>query len=301
MTTIVQERALRASVGLILRTREQARLRFDYRSSRPVTEPAVADFNHISVTNPRNYGSNDAHWRAIENIGITRFPSTGISYNGGVLPGGVLYEGQPWGRRGAHTVNTREWSHCAMSGCPSKGSSIWAPSWNNNITGRALVFARNLADPVTNDDVDAAARYWAGHKLCGLLTKSARLHGHRCCSSKDCPGNRVWVRMDDIQDLTATYVRTGLPGIPPPPPPPPPPKPKGIDMFVTPYGSSLYRAVVEESSDVVPISQVGAERLKAAGYAFVALPAVDVDAFQTAFGKPDLIEIVDDEPEPPTP
>jgi hypothetical protein len=78
--------------------------------------------------------------------------------------------------------------------------------------GRALVFARNVDDPVTDADIDAAARYWAGYKLAGLLTKNAWIHGHRCVAAKDCPGGNVWARLDDIVDLTADYVRNGLPG-----------------------------------------------------------------------------------------
>jgi hypothetical protein len=221
VTTIDRERQLRAGVGLLeVRTRQQWGARFKllvngfwvdgYTTPRSVTEPAVAGFNHISVTNPGAYSSNDVHMRAIESIGISRFPNTGGSYNGAVMPGGKLYELQPWGRRGAHTTNTRHWTLCMMTGCPSRGNSLAAPSWNNNVNGRALVFARNVDDAVTDADVLAAGRYWAGYKLCGLMRLDAKLHGHRCCASKDCPGNRVWVRMADIRDATADYVRKGL-------------------------------------------------------------------------------------------
>lgn len=211
MTSIAAERLLLLAAGLQLRWRSEWGAVFDYSTRRDVTEPAVAGFNHISVTDPDNYPSNDAHMQAIERIGIARFPATGISYNGAVLPGGQLYEGQPWGRRGAHTVNTYQLTACETPGCPGLGTSVTAPSWNNNINGRALVFARNINDPITDGDVDAAARYWAAHKIAGLMTRGARLHGHWCVTAKGCPGRRVWERIDDIADATATYVRTGLP------------------------------------------------------------------------------------------
>jgi hypothetical protein len=209
VTTILTERALRATVGLFVNS--QWVDGYTVFTGRQTAEPAVAGFNHISVTNPDAYPlGNDQHMRAIESIGISRFPNTGFSYNGAVLPGGVLYEGQPWGRRGAHTVNTKRLRVCASTGCPSRDWSLDAPDWNNNVNGRALVFARNLDDAVTDADVDAAGRYWAGHKLCGLMRADARQHGHRCCADKDCPGNRVWVRMADISDATADYVRAGI-------------------------------------------------------------------------------------------
>jgi hypothetical protein len=60
--------------------------------------------------------------------------------------------------------------------------------------------------------VQAAARWGAGYKLAGLVHSGARWHGHRCVSAKSCPGDKAWSRIDDVADLTATYVRTGLPG-----------------------------------------------------------------------------------------
>jgi hypothetical protein len=216
VTTIAQERAARVRVGLVMRLREQWGARFNYTTSRPVEEPATRLFWHITITNPSAYSSNDAHARAVENIGISRFPSTGISYNGLILPGGLLYEAQPFGRRGAHTVNDFQRSTCSTSGCPSRGSSLAAPSFNLNINSRALALARNTGDPVTDADVQAAARWGAGYKLAGMVHPAARWHGHRCVSAKSCPGDKAWTRIDDVADLTATYLRNGLPGTQPP-------------------------------------------------------------------------------------
>jgi N-acetylmuramoyl-L-alanine amidase len=218
MTSIAQERLRRMNIGLVMRTREQWGAVFDYtwsvdppRNYRPVDEPASRLFWHITITDPDSYSSNDHHARAVERIGISRFPNTGISYNGLVLPGGHLYEGQPFGRRGAHTVNDFNRGSCTTSGCPGRGSSLLAPSWNLNVNARALALARNTDDPVTDADVDAAARWGAGYKLAGMVASSARWHGHRCVSAKSCPGDKAWTRIDDVADLTATYLRNGLP------------------------------------------------------------------------------------------
>lgn len=211
MTTITQERSKLAAVGLVMRRREQWGARYgSYGSSRPVDEPADHLFLHITVTNPSAYSSNDAHARAVESIGISRFPSVGISYNALILPGGQLYEAQPIGRRGAHTVNDFRRSTCSTSGCPGRGSALTAPSWNLNVNARAVALARNVDDPVTAADVRAAARWGAALKLAGLVKAGARWHGHRCVSSKSCPGNIGFALLDDISDLTADHVRNGL-------------------------------------------------------------------------------------------
>jgi hypothetical protein len=214
MTSIAQERQRYADVGLTMRIRPQWGARFDYTTAREVIEPATILVAHVAVVNDPGdlVGTEDQVMRNIENIGIARFPNTGISYNAAAFNTGRLYEGQPIGRRGAHTVNTRQRSTCIQSGCPSLGDSITAPSWNNNVNARACVAPQMPDDPCTDAQVDAFARWGAGNKLAGFVTRDARWHGHRCFAAKDCPGGRVWARLDDIQDLTADYVRDGLPG-----------------------------------------------------------------------------------------
>jgi hypothetical protein len=209
VTSIATERRLYQRVGFTHRLRGRWGARFDYTTARTVDEPATRLFLHISVTNPNAYSSNDAHARAIEAIGIGRFPNTGISYNELVMPGGHLYEAQPMGRRGAHTVNDYRRSACTLSGCPSNGYPLTAPSWNLNFNSRACCLARNIIDPVSDADVDAAARWGAAGKLTGMVDRAARWHGHRCVAAKECPGDKAWARLDDIADLTADYVRQG--------------------------------------------------------------------------------------------
>jgi hypothetical protein len=214
MTNITEERRRLADVGLVLRRREQWGAKFNYTTARAVDEPATRLFLHITVTNPDSYSSEDAHQRAIESIGIQRFPSTGISYNANLHMSGTLYEGQPWGRRGAHTVNDFQRATCTTSGCPGRGYPLTAPSWNLNVNSRALGLARNVGDPVTDVDVRQAARWAAGYKLAGLAAKDARWQGHRCVAAKKCPGDKGFARLPDIQDLTTDYVREGLDDMP---------------------------------------------------------------------------------------
>jgi hypothetical protein len=215
MTDIPLERRRLADVGLVHRLRWQWGASRSYTDDRAVEHPATRLFLHITVTNPDNYRTHDAHARAIEAIGIQRFPNTGISYNELIMPGGLLYEAQPLTRRGAHTYNDFARATCSTSGCPGRGTSVRGPSahpWNLNYNARAIVLARNVDDPVTDADVRAAARWGAAVKLANFVTRDARWHGHRCVSAKSCPGDRGWARLDDIADLTATYVRNGLPG-----------------------------------------------------------------------------------------
>jgi hypothetical protein len=212
MTTITQERAALANVGQRLRTREQAGFRRSYTDARTVVEPATRVFVHITVTNPRNYGSDDAHARAVESIGISRFPSTGISYNRLVMQSGTAYEGQPVGRRGAHTVNDFKRAACSTAGCPGRGAPLTAPDWNLNYNARAYVICQNVADVVTDKQLNSLAKAIAADKLAGFVIRTAEIHGHRCVSSKSCPAGPMWARMSALEILVNNYLRTGLSG-----------------------------------------------------------------------------------------
>lgn len=302
MTTIAQERARRAAVGLVMRTRQQWGSVFDYTTARAVEEPATRLFWHITITNPDSYSNNDVHARAVERIGISRFPATGLSYNGLILPGGLLYEGQPFGRRGAHTVNDFQRSTCSTTGCPGRGSSLSAPSFNLNVNSRALALARNTDDPVTDADVKAAAMWGAGYKLAGLVHPAARWHGHRCVSAKSCPGDKAWTRIDDVADLTATYLRNGLPGTQPAPSPPPSQEEDDMaNVLVTYYGSTQGAIYDLHSRTAIRVSRRAAEQAaKGLEVPIVAIPNVDSDLIVKALGQPHLFDDVD-EPDPSAP
>jgi len=210
MVSISQERTALAKVGRTLRTREQAGFKFDYTTRRDVDEPATRVFVHITVTNPKSYSSDDAHARAVEAIGISRFPATGISYNRLIMQSGVAYEGQPMGRRGAHTVNDRQRATCTTSGCPGKGGPLTAPSWNLNVNSRAYAICQNITDTVTDKQLDSLARAIAADMLAGFVRRDAEIHGHRCVANKDCPASKMWARMGELRKLVDRYVSTGF-------------------------------------------------------------------------------------------
>ena len=222
MTTISQERSKLAAVGMTLRRREQWGSRFSYTGRFTVTEPGSRVFIHISVTNPGSYNSYDAHARGIEAIGRSRFPNTGISYNRLFIAGTRnIYEGQPIGRQGAHTVNDFRRSTCSTSGCPGRGTSLTAPSWNLNTNSRSYVYASNVQFSVPDHVIEDMARAIYADYRAGLITWSAahNMHGHRCVSAKSCPGDRMWARMGDLHTLVHRYRDNGLPGGSTPTPP----------------------------------------------------------------------------------
>lgn len=210
MTSIRAERSALARVGGGLIRREQWGARHDYRSARAVTEPAKQIFIHITVTNPSAYNSHAAHVRAIEAIGRSRFPNTGISYNRIVLFGvGTAYEAQPIGRRGAHTVNDHRRSTCNRWGaaCPGHGGDLTAPSWNNNYTARAYAYGALTQHSVTDSVLDTFARAIADDIKAGFVRRDARIHGHRCLSSKSCPGDHMWARMHELRRRIDHYLK----------------------------------------------------------------------------------------------
>lgn len=207
MTSISAERSGLASVGMTLRRREQWGARRSYTDARTVSEPATKQFVHITVTNPGNYSSFDRHAQAIEAIGISRFPNTGISYNRLFMAGTRnVYEAQPIGRRGAHTVNDFRRSTCSLSGCPSRGTSLAAPSWNLNYNARAYAYASDVGFSVPDHVIDDMARSMAADRLAGFVTRNATIHGHRCVSAKSCPGDRMWDRMHDLERRVEHYL-----------------------------------------------------------------------------------------------
>jgi hypothetical protein len=212
--TITAQRTCETSRGLVVRRRNQWGAKRSYTDENPINSPATTLFLHISVTNPSAYSSNDRHAQAIEGIGISRFPNTGISYNAGVMPNGQIYEFQPVGRRGAHTVNDFGISTCTRSGtgCPGRGGGLKTPSGSNNLnwSARAVVLCQNTGNTVTSTQVHAIAKIGAVWKRCGYVARAARWHGHRCVSSKSCPGDKGWAQLKEVARLTEHYYINGL-------------------------------------------------------------------------------------------
>jgi hypothetical protein len=189
-----------------------------YTDENPVIYPATKVFIHISVTNPGNYNGNDAHAQAIERIGISRFPNTGISYNFGVMPNGALYEFMPVGRRGAHTVNDEKRTTCTKHGtaCPGYRGDLTTPghAWNLNYNARSIVFCGMESTSVTSAVVSIIALTVYTMYKAGFITETAArgIHGHRCVSAKACPGAKMWAVMKTIQSKINQLLATGTGG-----------------------------------------------------------------------------------------
>lgn len=206
MVAITWERQKLRQQGLDIRLREEWDAQQDYTTPRDC-EAAEAFFLHIAVVDDPSdlLDAEDFVARRVEAIGQSRFGS-GMSYNALAFGTGRLYEGQPLTRRGTHTVNTFR-----RATCPVHGGSLRAPSWTNNVNAHALCLPQQVDDPVTDKQIDAAARWAAAQVRAGGLTSpSARWHGHRCVTAKGCPGETAYERIPELQRLTDRYVRDGL-------------------------------------------------------------------------------------------
>lgn len=204
--TIDSERQALAEQGLDIRWREEWGAVTDYSTSRPV-EQAIALFLHIAVVDDPDdlEGSEHQVMRNIERVGRTRFgASIGISYNAGAFDTGRLYEGQPLERRGAHTVNDLPNTRFREGGL--------------NHLVRALVLPQQVTDDVTDEQIDAAARWGAALCRAGFAAPGARWFGHRDVTRKACPGEVAYRRLDELNQLTRHYEAHGLKRTSPPVP-----------------------------------------------------------------------------------
>lgn len=210
MTDIPWERRKLSEQGLEIRTREEWGAAQSYSSDRACDTIADSFFLHIAVVDDPSdlLGTEDQVARTIERIGQSRFGS-GISYNALAFNTGRLYEGQPLTRRGAHTVNTFRRDRCPVHGGDLTGPST-SSGYNLNVNVRALVLPQQVDDPVTDEQLDAAARWAAAQILAGLARPDARWHGHRCVTAKACPGQTAYDRIDELQQLTNYYIENGL-------------------------------------------------------------------------------------------
>jgi hypothetical protein len=196
MTDIPVERVALARQGLAIVRREQWGAVQTYTSARAVTMPAVGFVLHISVTQDPDdlAGHEDDSMRAIERIGQQRF-GLGFPYNASAFDTGRLYEGQPLTRRGAHTVNAR-----GIPGFPHDMNYAW----------RGLCLPQLVGDPVTDVQVDAAARWAAAQIRAGYAIPFAVWSGHRDYAVKGCPGDNGYLRIPELNRLTRHYEAVGL-------------------------------------------------------------------------------------------
>jgi hypothetical protein len=209
MTDIPRERKALTAQGLKIRTREQAGFTFDYSDDRAVVEPAHDFFLHVAVVKAADgtQAGEDKVARFVEEIGIGRFPHTGISYNALAFQSGRLQEGQPLTRRGAHTINDYH-----LTTCPTHGGSLLGPTgdaWNLNYSVRALCLPQMPDDPVTDPQLRAAGKWAAALIRAGLAAPGARWHGHKDVANKECPG-RAYRLIGLLMTYTRYYMTVGL-------------------------------------------------------------------------------------------
>jgi hypothetical protein len=260
-TSIAAERRLLAPLGM--RTRQQWGASGKYLDARAVVEPAQAFFLHVAVVaDPGDLvGTEDRVAQAIERIGWARFPNTGMSYNALAFNSGRLYEGQPLGRRGAHTYNDKHRRTCSEPGCPNRGRALprgGSDGWNLNYTCRSFCLPQMHTAPVTDAQVELAARWASTLILTGQATRGARWHGHRCVALKDCPGDPGWRRLPEIQRRTTALVTAGLA---PQPKPKPAPDPVEEPDVLTPddikaIAEAVIAKDIKRGPDVWPLGQV---------------------------------------------
>lgn len=184
---------LKAS-GIRVKKRPEWGNRYPY-SSYSFSYPGRYLFMHITVT--RQTGTLNERTRVVEQIGASRFPNTRFSYIAVVHRGGEIHEGQPRGRKGAHTVNNK-----GISGFP----------YDLNAYGEALSYVGMEADPFGEAEIEASARWFAAKVLSGE-SRATDIYPHNYFAYKACPGAKVMTALPEIRRRFKRYVAAGrLPG-----------------------------------------------------------------------------------------
>jgi hypothetical protein len=148
-------------------------------------------FMHITVTHQT--GNLDFRTRVVERIGAQRFKNTRFPYTALLHPGGEIHEGQPRGRKGAHTVNDKN-----VSGYPH----------DLNAHGHALAYCGMPGDAFGEAEIESAARYFAALVLSGESTAD-RILPHNKFAFKECPADPVMQHLDEINRRFRRYVANG--------------------------------------------------------------------------------------------
>ncbi|WP_123788315.1 hypothetical protein [Phytoactinopolyspora halophila] len=151
-------------------------------------------FMHITVTHQT--GSLNRRSRVVERIGAQRFSNTRMSYIALLHKGGEVHEGQPKGRKGAHTINDK-----SVNGFP----------YDLNAYGHALAYVGMESDLFGEVEAESAARYFASLVLSGE-SKATKILPHRKFAWKSCPGDQVMAWLPEINRRFKKYVKNGLPG-----------------------------------------------------------------------------------------
>lgn len=191
--SVATERAALFAQGLDIVKREDWGAVCSYTSPRSVVTPASFLFLHVAVI--RQSGDPAKDMRVIERIGQDRF-GIGCSYNAAASFDARLWEMQPLGRRGAHTVNDKR--------------DPRFPAGSLNHVARALVLPQMDGDPVSDGQIDVAARWAAACIRAGFVKPGAVWFGHRDVAWKGCPGDAGYRRLPELNRLTRYYETHGL-------------------------------------------------------------------------------------------
>lgn len=154
--------------------------------------PADFHFLHITVTRDSDtIREGMAGARQVETYGYSNPPMW--SYQEGVTNEGRYFQGQDYGTKGTHTVNDKN-----VPGFPR----------DLNLVGYACALMQNVADEVTDVQVDVVARVFAARELAGFVNVGAPIYPHRKFAAKSCPGDLAMLRLDEIRRLKNHYVQT---------------------------------------------------------------------------------------------
>jgi hypothetical protein len=149
---------------------------------RTAPDPAAELWLHHSVTIAPDvvapFADDYAAVRQLEEIGQQRFGG-GISYTWCLTPAGLLFEGTGPGREGAHTAG-------------------------HNTRGRGLVLVGDYTDrDLTPAQMDALTWFLPEAARRGWIVLPAFTGGHRDTKGTDCPGDRAYAALAEINRRAA--------------------------------------------------------------------------------------------------
>src|SRR5690554_147195 len=191
-----QEADMAYSLDLLKASGVKVKKRSEWGSQYPASSNSMALpgrylFMHITVTHQT--GSLDYRSRVVERIGAQRFKNTRMSYIALLHRGGEVHEGQPKGRKGAHTINDK-----GVSGYP----------YDLNAYGHALSYVGMPGDPFGEAEVESAARYFAALVLSGE-SRAKEILPHNKFAWKECPAAQVMAKLPEINRRFKKYVAAG--------------------------------------------------------------------------------------------
>ena len=151
-----------------------------YGDGRPgATCPADEVWLHHSATQAPDvvapFDDDYAAVRRLEAIGAARFGSVyGLSYTFVVTPAGLIFEGHNLSKLGAHTQG-------------------------HNTIGRAICLVGNYSErDLTPAQMDAVVWLLRHGEAAGWWTRAALSGGHRDTKQTECPGNRAYAAIGEI-------------------------------------------------------------------------------------------------------